>query len=95
MTVVLADPEGFAVDWNWQRHLTVWALTGRTYEPQFDSKVLEHELRVQPTSQRQAHAAARSWWRARAAPRRSPRSGRAPASRSDDLSDAAGQRTRG
>ena len=63
MTVVLADPRGFAVDWNWQRHLTVWALAGRSYEPQLDSKVLEHELSVQPTSERQAHAAARSWWR--------------------------------
>jgi hypothetical protein len=64
MTVVLADPAGFAVDWNWQRHLTVWALVGRPYEPQFDSKVLEYELPVQPTSEQQAHAAARSWWRA-------------------------------
>lgn len=64
MTVVLADPAGSAVDWNWQRHLTVWALAGRPYEPQFDSKVLEHELPVQPTSERQANAAARRWWRA-------------------------------
>ena len=32
MTVVLADPAGFAVDWNCQRHLTVWALAGRPYE---------------------------------------------------------------
>jgi hypothetical protein len=64
MTVVLADPAGFAVDWNWQRHLTVWALAGRPYEPQFDSKVLEHELPVQATSERQANAAARRWWRA-------------------------------
>jgi hypothetical protein len=64
MTVVLADPAGFAVDWSWQRYLTVWALAGRPYEPQFDSKVLEHELPVQPTSERQANAAARRWWRA-------------------------------
>ena len=64
MTVVLADPEGFAVDWNWQRHLTVWSLGGRPHEPQFEGKVLEHELPVQPTSERQAHSAARSWWRA-------------------------------
>jgi hypothetical protein len=63
MTVVLTDPAGFAVDWSWQRHLTVWALTGRRYEPQFDSKVLEHELPDGPTSERQAHAAARRWWR--------------------------------
>ena len=33
MTVVLADLAGFVVDWNWQRHLTVWTLTGRHYEP--------------------------------------------------------------
>jgi hypothetical protein len=63
MTVVLADPAGFTVDWNWQRNLTVWTLAGRRYEPQFDSKVLEHELPVRPTSERQAHAAARGWWR--------------------------------
>ena len=63
MTVVLADPAGFAVDWSWQRHLTVWALAGRRYEPQFDSKVLEHELPVRPSSEWQAHAAARRWWR--------------------------------
>ena len=63
MTVVLADPAGFAVDWNWQSHLTVWTLTGRPHEPQFDSKVLEHDLQARPTGQRQAHAAARGWWR--------------------------------
>ena len=63
MTVVWADPAGFAVDWNWQHHLTVWTLTGRPSEPQFDSKVFEHELPDRPTSERQAHAAARPWWR--------------------------------
>ena len=62
MTVVLADPAGFAVDWNSQCYLTEWTLAGRRYEPQFDSKVLEHELPVRPTSERQAHAAARRWW---------------------------------
>ena len=64
MTAVLADLAGFVVDWNWQRHLTVWTLTGRHYEPQFDSKVLEHDLPDQSASQRQAHAAARRSWRA-------------------------------
>jgi hypothetical protein len=64
MTVVLTDPTGFAVDWNWQRHLTVWTLTGRHYEPQFDLKVLEHDLPESPADQRRAHAAARRWWRA-------------------------------
>jgi hypothetical protein len=63
MTVVLADPAGFAVDWNWQRHLTVWALAGRPAEPRFDSRVLEHELPALPASQRQAQGAARRWWR--------------------------------
>ena len=62
MTLVLADPAGFVVDWNWQRHLTVWTLTGRHYEPQFDTKVLEHDLPDQPARQPQARAAARRWW---------------------------------
>ena len=64
MTLVLTDPAGFAVDWNWQSHLTVWTLTGRHYEPQFDAKVLEHDLPERPASQRQAQSAARRWWRA-------------------------------
>lgn len=64
MSVVLSDPAGFVVDWNWQKHLTVWTLSGRHYEPQFDSKVLEHDLPDRPGSQRQATAAARRWWRA-------------------------------
>ena len=62
MTLVLADPAGFVVDWNWQRHLTVWTLTGRHYEPQFDTKALEHDLPDQPARLRQAHAAVRRWW---------------------------------
>ena len=68
MTVVLADPAGFAVDWNWQSHLAVWTLTGRPHEPQFDSKVLEYDLPARPASQRQAHAAARGWWRTEGRP---------------------------
>jgi hypothetical protein len=63
MTVVLSDPVGFAVDWNWQRHLTVWSLAGRHYEPYFDHIVAQHELPEKPVGQRQAHAAARRWWR--------------------------------
>ena len=63
MTVLLADPVGLAVDWDWQRHLTVWATAGRLHEPHFDSKVLEHELPERPASARQAHAAAGRWWR--------------------------------
>jgi hypothetical protein len=48
MTTVWSDPVGFAVDWDWQRGLTVWALAGRRSEPRFDGKVLEHELPVRP-----------------------------------------------
>ena len=63
MTTVWGDPAGFAVDWDWQRGLTVWALAGRRSEPRFDRKVFEHELPARPTGGRQARAAARRWWR--------------------------------
>ena len=63
MTMVCGDPAGFAVDWDWQRGLTVWVLAGRRSEPRFDRKVLEHELPARPASERQARAAARRWWR--------------------------------
>jgi hypothetical protein len=63
MTTVWSDPAGFAVDWDWQRGLTVWSLAGRRFEPQFDGKVLEHELPARPAGERQAQAAARHWWR--------------------------------
>ena len=63
MTIVCSDPAGFTVDWNWQGRLTVWALAGRRFEPQFDSKVIEHELPVRPSSERQAQVAAGRWWR--------------------------------
>ncbi|MGH3226295.1 MAG: hypothetical protein ACRDPY_47745 [Streptosporangiaceae bacterium] len=62
---VHADPAGFAVDWDWQRGLTVWALAGRRFEPRFDRKVLEHELPAWPVSERRAQVAARRWWRTR------------------------------
>jgi hypothetical protein len=52
MTVVWADPAGFAADWNWPRHLTMWALAGRPSESRFDSQVLEHELPDLPASER-------------------------------------------
>jgi hypothetical protein len=64
MTVVLTDPAGFAVDWNWQRHLTVWSLSGRHYEPRFDAILFEHDLADSPGSPRKAHSAARTWWKA-------------------------------
>jgi hypothetical protein len=63
MTMVLTDPAGFAVDWDWHRGLTVWVLAGRRFESRFDSKVLEHELAVRLTGERQARAVARRWWR--------------------------------
>jgi hypothetical protein len=80
MTVVLADPEGFAVDWNWQRHLTVWALAGRPAEPYFDSQVLEHDLPDRPASEQRAHAAARRWWRDQGRAQAFAARGEAPAS---------------
>lgn len=43
MTMVCGDPAAFAVDWDWQRGLTVWELAGRRSEPRFDRKALEHE----------------------------------------------------
>lgn len=63
MTMVWSDPAGFAVDWDWQRSLTVWELAGRRYASRFDRKVLEHELPARPAGERQARAVARGWWR--------------------------------
>ena len=63
MTMVWGDPAGFAVDWDWHRGLTVWALAGRRFEPWFDRRVFEHELPARPAGERQAQAAARRWWR--------------------------------
>jgi hypothetical protein len=64
MTMVWSDPAGFAVDWDWQRGLTVWGLAGRRFEPRFDRRLLGHELPARPAGERQARAAARRWWRA-------------------------------
>ncbi len=63
MTMVWGDPAGFAVDWDWQRGLTVWELAGRRSEPWSDRSVLEHELPARPASERRARAEARRWWR--------------------------------
>ena len=41
MTMVRGDPAGFAMDWDWQRGLTVWMLAGRHSEPWFDRMVLK------------------------------------------------------
>lgn len=63
MTTVLGDPdERYAVDWDWQRVLTVWTLAGRTFESRFADKVLEHELPSAPAGEREAQAVARRWW---------------------------------
>jgi hypothetical protein len=63
MTMVWGDQAGFAVDWDWQRGLTVWELAGRGSELRFDRKVLEYELPARPPGERQARAAAGRWWR--------------------------------
>ena len=63
MCVVLADPAGFAVDWDWRCGLTVWALGGRRDESHFAQQVLEHRLPAGPASEGQARRAARRWWR--------------------------------
>lgn len=63
MTMVMGDPAGFAVDWDWRRGLVVWTLGGRPSEARFESKVLEHELTARPAGERGAQAAARRWWR--------------------------------
>jgi hypothetical protein len=44
VSVVLADPEGFAVDWDWQRGLTVWAVAGPRSGSRFGTRVLDHQL---------------------------------------------------
>jgi hypothetical protein len=44
MTMVWGDPAGFAVDWDWQRGLTVWEPAGQRSGSRSDRKVLEHEL---------------------------------------------------
>ena len=59
MTTVRGDPAGLAVDWDWQRGLTVGVLAGQRSEARFDRKVLEHKLSARPASERQAQAAAR------------------------------------
>ena len=51
MTMVWSDPAGFAVDWDWQRSLTVWELAGRRFTSRFDRKVLEHELSARPAGE--------------------------------------------
>src|SRR5579875_1062559 len=64
VSVVVVDPAGFAVDWDWQRGLTVWTLRGPRAESRFGHSVLEHALPDPPGSQSRARRAARRWWRA-------------------------------
>ncbi len=61
MSVVLTDPDGFAIDWDWQRCLTVWAVRG----DRFGDKITEHQLGTRPGSEFRAGRAARRWWRGR------------------------------
>ncbi|MGH3276562.1 MAG: hypothetical protein ACRDNZ_19815 [Streptosporangiaceae bacterium] len=63
MGIVVTDPTGFAVDWDWQCGLTVWELDGRGWESQFTRKLLEHQLPARPASEGRARRAARQWWR--------------------------------
>jgi hypothetical protein len=62
VSVVLADPEGFAVDWDWQRGLTVWAVAGPRSGSRFGTRVLDHQLPARPASEGRARRAARRWW---------------------------------
>jgi hypothetical protein len=78
MSVVVADPAGFAVDWNWQQGLTVWALAGPRSESRFDHKVLEHQLPALPAGESRARRAARHWWRAQGRSRAVSQAGPAP-----------------
>jgi hypothetical protein len=80
MTVVLADPAGFAVDWDWQRGLTVWELGGQRWESRFAHKLLGHQLPARPASESRARRAARHWWRAQGHSQALGRAGPAPAS---------------
>ncbi len=63
MAMVWADPAGFAVDWDWQRGLTVWTLSGPRFTSRFERRVLEHELAARPGGTRRARTAAGRWWR--------------------------------
>jgi len=64
MTMVWWDPAGFAVDWDWQRGLTVWTLAGPRFTSRFDRSLLRHELADRPVGEHQARTAAGRWWRA-------------------------------
>lgn len=65
MTLVWWDAAGLAVDWDWQRSLTVWTVRGPRFPSRFDGRILEHELAARPVSERHARAAAGRWWRVR------------------------------
>lgn len=62
MSVVLADVGGFAVNWDWQRGLTVWTVRG----PRFDLRITEHHLAARPSSESRARRAALRRWRVQA-----------------------------
>jgi len=58
MTLLITDPVGFAVDWDWRCGLTVWSERGVW----FDSRVAAHQLPTRPRSERHALRAAKRWW---------------------------------
>ncbi len=64
MAMVWSDPAGYAVDWDWQRTLTVWTLAGPRFTSHFERRVLKHELPARPADARRAGAEAGRWWRA-------------------------------
>ncbi len=84
MSVVLADPAGFAVDWDWRCGLTVWSLEGRRHESHFAHKVLEYRLPARPPTEGRARRAARHWWRAQG---HAQALGRAESAATDAVSD--------
>ena len=52
--MVLGHPAGFAVDWDWQRGLTVWTVRGQ----RFDRRIIEYQLATRPGSETRARRAA-------------------------------------
>lgn len=60
MTLLITDPVGFAVDWDWRRGLTVWSERGVW----FATRVGQHQLPDRPGDERQALRMAKRWWSA-------------------------------
>lgn len=58
MSVVFVDPAGFALDWDWERQLSVWMVRGLC----FDRRLAEHQLASRPRNEGHAGRAAQAWW---------------------------------